>query len=128
MEWSAGDDAQKPRAAEPPSTHSGAPDDDDDAWGRWMAKGYEVGGAEPYSTRSGAASSSAPMEVEADECTTEQLQHARDAAQDVRRSLYLAYNRVLDIIGSCGLAFKKPQPAAAPAAAAVHSEAPQKIS
>ena len=45
----------------------------------------------------------------------------------MRPSLCMAYNQVLDIIGGSGLAFKKPQPddpSAAPAAAAVPSEAP----
>ena len=96
-EWSAGDAAQKAKAAEPPSARSGAP------------------------------SSAAPMEVEAEACTPEELERARKAALGVRASLCMTYNQVLDMIGSCGLAFKKPQPAdvsAAPAVAAVPSEAP----
>ena len=44
--------------------------------------------------------------------------------------LQMVYNQVLDMLGSCGLAFKKPQPAdlsAAPAAAAVQYDAPEEL-
>ena len=69
----------------------------------------------------------APMEVEAVDCTPEELERARQAVHKVRPSLKIMYNQVLDNIGSCGLAFRKPQPAdhtAAPAAAAIPSAAP----
>ena len=80
---------------------------------------------EPPSAQSG--TSSVPMEVEIEGYTQEQMAHARDAALDMRPSLKLAYNQVLDIIGSTGLIFKKPQPANTseyPSVSAVPSEAP----
>ena len=84
---------------------------------------------EPPSAQSGTSSSQlqVPMEVEIEGYTQEQMARARDAAMAMRPSLKLAYNQVLDVIGSTGLVFKKPQPADAsdyPAAAAVPSEAP----
>ena len=55
------------------------------------------------------------------------MTRARDAGLDLRASLHLAYNKVLDLIGPAGLAFKRPMnedAAAAPAAAAVPVEEP----
>ena len=67
------------------------------------------------------------MEVEAEATTSEDMARERDAAMNTRPSLCLAYQKVLDIVGSGGLIFKKPKAADTadtPAAAAVPSDAP----
>ena len=82
---------------------------------------------QPPSTRPGASSSSAPMDVGIEGTTPAEMAQARDDAWDLRRSLQYTYNLVLEKIGGSGLAFIKPQPdapTAAPAAAAIPEEAP----
>ena len=81
-----------------------------------------------HSARLGASSSRPiPMEVEAGATTSEDMARERDIAMGVRPSLCLAYQRVLDIVGSGGLIFKKPKAedaADTPAAAAVPYDGP----
>ena len=90
-------------------------------WSAGMGKGSTE---EADSARSGAA---VPMEVEIPEYTQEDLQQARGLGLHVRHSLSVAYEKILDLIGPAGLAFKRPTSAgtaAAPAAAAVPAEEP----
>ena len=92
--------------------------------GRYSSPGEQ---ARPSSARLGAASSSATLQAEPEESTPEQMAAVRDAAHNLRPSLFLEFNKVLDGIGSCGLTFKRPGPDdqnAPPAAAAIPSKAP----